>query len=67
MDRFESQVKEGRTDPLGRGEMLHRRFGRHSSFFPVTQVSFTRSSFLYLRFLISKMGIMVVLDLLVEP
>lgn len=67
MDKFESPVKEGRTDTLGQGEMLCRRFGKHSTFFPVALVSFTRSSFLYLRFLISKMGIMVVLGLLDKP
>lgn len=63
MDRFESPVKEGRTDTLGQGES----FGKHSTFFPVALGSFTRSSFLYLRFLISKMGIMVVLGLLDKP
>ena len=65
MDKFESQVKKSRIDPLGREEMLYRDFRRHFAFFPVALVSF---SFLYLHmFLISSMGVMIVLDLLDEP
>lgn len=45
--------------------MLYRYFRRHFAFFPVALVSF---SFLYLyMFLISNMGVMIVLDLLDEP
>lgn len=56
MDKLEGQVK-GRIDLLGRE--IYKPFGRHSALFPVALVSF---SFLYFRFLIFKVEIIIVLD-----